>query len=357
MSFRLYLYEVITDQKQGPVAGVIQGMLQFLSGVYGLAVRAILASYAHQFLPVSGLGKPVVSVGNITWGGVGKTPFVEWLTRYFLAQGVRPAILTRGYMPRGGREPCSDSDEVLMLRKNFPTVPVETGRDRRSSAQRLLSRQPVDVFILDDGFQQWGLQKDLNIVLIDATNPFGNRFLLPRGPLREPLTSLQRADVFVLTKTDQADGPLSVLTEQLKACNPAAVMVETVHRPVSFSPLGSRPGMALADIKGRRVCLLSGIGDPKSFEKTVGGLGASIQDTQFFEDHHRFSAGDVEAVVRRCQEKGAGIILVTAKDAAKWTPDFEHFESDIQVLVLNMEIEIKKGKEALLARIRALHRG
>ena len=357
MSLRLYLFEVITDQKQGALAGALKGVLRVLSAGYALAVRAWRAVYAYQLLPVRGLGKPVISVGNITWGGVGKTPFVEWLIKHFLEIGLRPAILTRGYMPRSeGEVSSAGSDEVLMLREKFPAVPVAPGRDRRSSAQRVLSQHPVDAFILDDGFQQLAIKKDLNIVVIDAANPFGNRFLLPRGPLREPLSSLRRADVFVLTKTDQAAGPLAPLEAQLQSWNRAAVLVETVHRPVSFSVLANRAGgMTLADIQGCPVFLLSGIGDPGSFAKSVAGLGAVIRDREFFADHYCFSSRDVESIARRCREKNIRVIIMTAKDAVKWRADFDRSVSALPVLVLNIEIEVTKGKEALLARIRAVY--
>ncbi len=358
MSFRLFLYEVITGRRHGLGAAGMRWALRVLSVGYAFAVQVWCVAYERRLLPERALGKPVVSVGNITWGGVGKTPFVEWLARYFLEQNVRPAILTRGYMPSAGRGGSFSpgSDEALMLKKRFPGVPVRTGRDRRKSAQQLLSQHDVDVFILDDGFQQRGVRRDLNIVLVDATDPFGNGFLLPRGSLREPLSSLRRADVFVLTKTDQVTGRLDILKDRLKAWNPAAVFVETVHQPVSFSCLGmAQPGMALSAIKGQSVCLVSGIGDPRSFEKTVGGLGAVIQDTKFFPDHHHFSAGEVESVARSCQEQGIGVIIMTAKDAVKWTEDVQCLASNLKVLVLNMEIKITKGKDDLCARLRTLH--
>ncbi|HQO57350.1 MAG TPA: tetraacyldisaccharide 4'-kinase [Candidatus Omnitrophota bacterium] len=353
MQFRLYLYEVISGRKHGPLAAGVRGVLRFLSMLYALVIRIWLAAYDRRFLPVKELGKPAVSVGNITWGGVGKTPFVEWLARYFLECKVRPAILTRGYMPsQGGRALFSGSDEARMLQKKFPDMPVVAGRDRRKGAREILSQRAVDVFILDDGFQHRGVKRDLDIVLIDTTNPFGNRFLLPRGSLREPLSSLRRADVFVLTKTDQTPGVLDVLKDQLKTWNPSAIFVETIHQPVSFS--ASRSGMALADIKGHPVCLVSGIGDPGSFEKMVVGLGALVRDTKFFPDHHCFSAGDVEDILQSCQTQGIRVIIMTAKDAVKWPEDFECSSSGLKVLVLNMDIKITKGKEALLARLRTL---
>ncbi len=353
MWLRLYLYEVIFGRKHGSWAVGVRGVLWFFSMLYSWVIRIWLAAYDRRLLPVRELGRPAVSVGNITWGGVGKTPFVEWLVQYFLECKVRPAILTRGYMPsRGGRALFPGSDEARMLQKKFPAVPVITGRDRRKGAREILSHRAVDVFILDDGFQQRGVKRDMDIVLIDAANPFGNRFLLPRGSLREPLSSLRRADVFVLTKTDQAPGALDVLKDQLKTWNPSAVFVETVHQPVSFS--ASHSGMALADIKGQPVCLVSGIGDPRSFEKIVIRLGALVRDTKFFPDHHCFSAGDVEDIVRSCQTQGIRVIIMTAKDAVKWPEDFECSSSGLKVLVLNMDIKITKGKEALLARLRTL---
>ncbi len=356
MSLRHYYYLIVTDQEAGLYAFVVKIFLRLASFLYVFFVRMILGAYAVKLLPVHDLEKPVLSVGNITWGGVGKTPFVEWLTEYFLSRNLKPAILTRGYMPQRRRwQGCPpESDEVLMLRRRFPQVPVVIGKDRVRGAKAVLRRTPVGMFILDDGFQQWGIRKKLDIVLIDATNPFGNGFLLPRGPLREPLSSLKRADIFVITKAHLERGRLDSLTKKLNRVNPQALVVESVHQPRSLVSLLSQRKMDFSLIAGQNVCLVSSIGDPASFERTVQQQGAVVKERFYFMDHECFLPSDLQRITEACQRQGIKQVIITAKDAPKLHPGEDPFFSDLQILILNMVIQITRGREAFVDRVNSV---
>src|SRR3989338_3609287 len=203
-----YLYQLATDQSNGPLDQILKFFLWMLSLIYGLAVFVVKSMTRVTHLP-----KPVISVGNLTMGGVGKTPLVEFIAEYILLnpnfanaksglKQLKPAILTRGYIPSALQSKMSESDEVAMLKKKFPQVPIVAGPNRAQRAQDFLKENAADIFILDDGFQQWGLFRNLNILTVDATNPWGNGHLIPRGILREPLSSIKQADIVVLTKTD-----------------------------------------------------------------------------------------------------------------------------------------------------------
>src|SRR3989344_3685960 len=191
---RKYFYSLMTDRIHTPVAKAIQGVLWLFSILYGVVVRALVLIYKFRLAPSCRLGKPVISIGNITLGGVGKTPLVECVVRFLKDKGLEPVVLIRGY----GADKQVGSDEAKLLEESLPGIPVLVGANRVKNARDFLTRNAADVFVLDDGFQHWRLRRDLDIVAINATNPFGNRHLLPRGILREPLSALRRADIFVL---------------------------------------------------------------------------------------------------------------------------------------------------------------
>ena len=349
-----YLYAVVTGQRQGGVTGLVKGLLWSLSGVYRLILRLRRLAYARKVFAVHDLGRPVISVGNITVGGVGKTPLVRLLAAHIRDQGRRPAVLTRGYMP--GAAPAGQpavSDEAEMLRGQLGDVPVVANPDRVAGAQALLTRRPVDVFLLDDGFQHWRIRRDLDIVAVDAVNPFGHGLVLPRGILREPLAALGRADVFVLTKTDLAPEGISTLRAALTRRNPDALIVESVHAPRSFSDLLTGEVYDLAEIRGRAVHLVSSLGDPDSFEKTLAPLGPEIRGRSFFRDHHPYTSEDITRILAACERQGVDLVITTAKDAVKLRA-FAAQWGRVKVWVLEIGVEMLKGREEFLARINRL---
>jgi len=223
-----YLYDLMTDSRQGWLAKVLQGLLWVLSLAYGVIVTVTRFMYQGRILPRYQASKSVICVGNITTGGVGKTPLVIWITKILENKGRKVVVLSRGYKSCDGT-----NDEIEMFKEVLPHVPVMIGRDRRISIQKAVDQGQVDMFVADDAFQHWPLKRDLDIVAIDAVNPFGNGYMLPRGILREKPLALNRADVFVLTKTDKVQSTKE-LRSQLNRINNKALIVESCHVPLHF---------------------------------------------------------------------------------------------------------------------------
>jgi len=285
-----------------------------LSLVYGLAVSVIAGFY---LIRPRRLGCKVISVGNITLGGTGKTSLVECLAVKLALKGRKVAVLSRGYGMRSGGAGCRIADEPAMLQNNLPQARVLVDKDRIRSASSAVRDYGADTVVLDDGMQQWRIFKDLEIISIDSRDPFGNMRLIPAGFLREPLWVLKRADSFVLTQVGTGQDTLP-LTLKLKKINPRALIAESRHAFESFVSL-DKPGQVLgADaFKGKKALIFSGIGNPLAFEDTVRSLGIDAAETLRFDDHHAYTQADIDAVIRRAGDMGAEAIITTEKDAVK----------------------------------------
>lgn len=318
--FMDYLYNLATDKYKGPVACAVKFFLFILSLVYFTAVRILIFFYGFS---KRRLKCKVISVGNITLGGTGKTSLVEFIAGYLNRQGHKVAILSRGYKRKirgyGIRDKGYEEmgDEPYMLSKNLGDVFIIVDSNRVKAAKTAIEKYGVDTVILDDGFQQWRIAKDLEIVTIDANNPFGNRHVLPRGILREPLSSLVRADVFILTKVGP-DISLQGAENFLRRINSKAVIFQSAHKPEGFYDF-NRPGELLnTDIlKGKPVTLLCGIGDPASFENLIKGLGIDAGLSFRFPDHYHYTNEDLNKVINASEEKGIDVIVTTEKDMAR----------------------------------------
>jgi tetraacyldisaccharide 4'-kinase len=341
---RNYLARVIRGEEKGVGAELLKPFLWCLSGLYVAGVLAIRLAYRLWVLRPHALGKPVISIGNITVGGTGKTPFVLYLAERLKFGGQRPVILMRGYMSRSG----AVSDEAEMIRRKVPGVPVCVSPDRVKAAAVSSVKDHPDVFILDDGFQHWKVLRDLDIVLIDAMDPFGNGHLLPAGILREPKSQLKRAHLFVITRADLAPDRLASLRVELAAINPKAAIVETAHVPVGLEePFGKDGGCSIdwTEIKGR-MCACSAIGSPKAFAATLEALGADVVHHEVFSDHHVYTADDVRRIVDFCREKGLDRIVTTEKDIVKFA-EFKELFNGVRFLVLSINVKILRGDNEL----------
>jgi len=324
-------------------------LLRLPSLVYGGVTRLRNAGYDRGWLPRERLDCAVVSVGNLTVGGSGKTPMVAWLARELARRGRRPGVLARGYRGGGARL----NDEGRALARELPGVPQVQRADRAGGGRELVALG-VDVVLLDDGFQHRRLARDLDLVLIDATRPWGLsaapggaavRALLPRGLLRERPQSLARADALVLTRTEQADArALAALERELEALAPGAPILLSEHRPAGLrGPEGERP---LAALRGLRVELVSGIAHPAAFEATARALGAEVAGVHAFPDHHAFVAADLAAA-----RAGGGELLATTKDAPKLAA------LGLPFLALEVELALVRGAAVMEALLDALPRG
>jgi tetraacyldisaccharide 4'-kinase len=283
---------------------------------------------------------PVISVGNITTGGTGKTPMVVWVVERLREAGCRPAILTRGYKSHEG---VSDEAELLKAQTG---VPVIVNPDRVAGAREAIA-QGADVLVMDDGFQHRRLRRDLDIVLIDATNPFGYGFCLPRGLLREPPSALRDAHAIVITRSDAVFAEdLSKLRARLVRLAPQASISIAIHKPVCLMS-GRGKKHSFESISGKSVFAFCGIGNPRSFFDTVKDLGAEIAGQMVFEDHVLYSPEVVESIVQKLAEANADFAVTTQKDMVK----LPKVKLGKPILALAVEMEITADGVGLAAKI------
>jgi tetraacyldisaccharide 4'-kinase len=353
---RDYLYSLATDRKKGFIAGIIKILLFILSLIYGLAVRIL--SFIYGINPCR-LNCKVVSIGNITLGGTGKTPLVEILAAELKQKGQRIAVLSRGYKKLATRYSLlatqyeSMGDEPYMLSRNLDNIPVIVDKDRIRAAKRVIQDYQLNAVILDDGFQQWRIKKDLEIVTIDATNPLGNLHLIPRGILREPVSSLKRADIYILTKVNLSPNNQSI-KEFLKRINPDALICEAVHKPIGFYKLGQLRDNLLSpeEFKRKSVGLVCGIADPESFEKIISNLEIHIAVAFKFPDHHIYTSEDLDRIISESKQKGVSVIITTEKDSVRF-PTINYQLSTINYFVLRIKLEVLQY-EIFIKRIHSL---
>lgn len=314
--------------------------------LFGCIARLRSEFYDRRLLRVQEVGVPVISIGNITAGGTGKTPMVALVVRLLIKAGYQPGILSRGY----GAKPDAPNDEALELARLLGDVDHVQDPQRVRGATRLVNRG-ADVIVMDDGFQHRRLHRDLDLVLVDATRPFGLpvpngggtavKSFLPRGLLREGLGALRRADLIVLTRTNQVDEEsLQKLETELSRSSGGVSLLRSQHQPVRvLTPDGPQPITCLDKLE---VDLVSGIGNPEGFEKTVRDEGALIMEHRKFEDHHDFVAADLKGL-------GERPMLTTMKDAVK----IEGIGGP-HPWVLEVALEILQGSEALDELLAAL---
>jgi tetraacyldisaccharide 4'-kinase len=311
----------------------------------------------------------VVSVGNLTVGGTGKTPVAEMLARELQRRGRRVAILSRGYksVPRpfaqrlrnklfkhldlfpprivsDGKDVLLDSrragDEPHMLAKNLPGVCVLVDKDRVKSGLHALRHFDSDVLLLDDGLQYQRLRHRIDVVLVDSQAPFGNEHLLPRGTLREPPANLRRASYIVVTKSGPK--PDEALLARLRKLNRTAAIIECNHAPRHWQDLSTGEKLPLNHLKGRHVGAMSGIARPESFEEGVRQLGAMVEISKAFADHHRFTKKEILRFLEWCDRRSLDALVTTEKDAVRF-PDIDN--PSVPMLFLRVEIEILRGRE------------
>lgn len=376
--FERYAVDVILERREGGRANALKFVLGGFAKVYEQAVQIRLGLYRRRLLRPQELGCPVVSVGNLTVGGTGKTPVAEMLARELQRRGRRVAILSRGYksVPRpfaqrlrnkifkhldlfpprivsDGKEVLLDSrragDEPHMLAKNLPGVCVLVDKDRVKSGLHALRHFGSDVLLLDDGLQYQRLRHRIDVVLVDSQTPFGNEHLLPRGTLREPPANLRRASYIIVTKSGPQ--PDEALLARLRKLNRTAAIIECNHAPRHWQDLGTGAKLPLDHLKGRHVGAMSGIARPESFEEGVRQLGANVEITKAFADHHRFTKKEILRFVEWCDRRSLDALVTTEKDAVRF-PEIDN--PPVPMLFLRVEIEILRGREhweELLSRI------
>ena len=337
-------FDLIRGQRRGFAAGLQRALLGLAAGLYRAATA--LRRFYYRFA-ARRVDLPVVSVGNLTVGGTGKTPLVALLARRLVAMGHRPVVVSRGYKSAPG----AVGDETAALRDELPPVVVQIeSPDRYAALRQIVAAEPHDVAILDDGFQHIRLRRDLDIVAVDATRPFGFGHCLPRGLLREPVSALGRAQAVVITRSDQVGpGVLSQIEARVRRhLPPVGLVLHGSHRPTGLLMLDGK-GRSVESLKGRRCFAFCGLANPGAFYRTLADLGADLAATRDFADHHAYSRQDIAEMVSAATEAGAEWIVTTTKDFAKVASDelAPAWPQDRPVAALRVEIVLTEGNDAL----------
>ena len=359
-SLEQFAVNVILGRRAGKRAGALRSLLLLLSFLYRGIIRIRVSLFRYHFLHSHRIGCPVVSIGNLTVGGTGKTPVVEKLARDLAARGRRVAILSRGYksikrrgtarrdtparvVTEGGAlllDSKTAGDEPFMLAKNLRGVAVVVDKDRVECGRHAVAALGSDLLILDDGLQYLKLARRFDIVLIDREAPFGNDYLLPRGTLREPPEHLRRATHVLITKCNGSD--LGPLRQRIRKFNRTAPIIECRHRPVELQDLSTGEILPLESLAGLRAGAISAIASPESFEQGLRRLGVRLELTQSFADHHRYSRSELDRFLKRCVRRGLSCVLTTEKDAVRMP---RLLNQEIPIRYLRIEIEILRGME------------
>ncbi|MCK9594889.1 MAG: tetraacyldisaccharide 4'-kinase [Candidatus Omnitrophica bacterium] len=348
-----YLYDLATDKAKGGIAAIIKPVLFFFSLLYGLIVFFI------RFISIISGRKPgckVLSVGNITLGGTGKTVIVEFICRYLREKGRKVAVLTRGYarpqVSAQRTQPGYETmgDEPYMLQAKLADVPVMVNPDRFKGADKAVKEFQVDTVVLDDGFQQWRIKKDLEIAAIDAVNPFGNGMLIPRGILREPVSSLSRADVLILTNTDLAKDTAG-LKHRLSRINPSALIIGAAHQPEGLYKIKQEDVLIpVESLRSKTVAIACAIGNPGSFQGLLEKSQARVGLVFIFPDHYRYTQDDLERIASQAGEKGINTLVITEKDAVK-IAGMDLRKTALDILVLKIKLRINENEQGFLDRL------
>ncbi|HCU86765.1 MAG TPA: tetraacyldisaccharide 4'-kinase [Verrucomicrobiales bacterium] len=365
--FETFALEVILGDRRDKKATAMRGVLFCLSKVFLIIVKGRRWLYEARIIRDHPLGVQVITVGNLTVGGTGKTPVVEKFARVLTDHGRKVAILSRGYRSNppplaqrvknifGRKENTpprvvSDAkslllnsedagDEPFMLASNLKDVVVLVDKDRVKAGRYAIEQYGCDTLLLDDGFQYWKLAgRRQDIVLIDAQQPFGNEHLLPRGTLREPVPHLARANTIFITKSD---GDCNGLRARIRKHNAKAGIIECVHWPLYFEDVfNPEQRENIGWLKGRKVATLSGIAQPESFEQSLVEQGAELVYAKRFADHHRFNQQEILNAINRAKKRRAEVIITTQKDAVRF-PKIDR--RDLPIYFIRVEIKILAG--------------
>ncbi len=376
-----YVLDVIFERRRDFGARLTRTALFGISKIYEAAVQFRLFLWKNRIFRDHTLGCQVVSIGNLTVGGTGKTPVVEVFARALQQAGRRVAILSRGYKstPRplwqriltkitfqddqippkivsDGHSLLLDSaqagDEPYMLASNLKDVVVLVDKNRVKAGRYAISKFGCDTLLLDDGFQYLALKSRLDICLVDRHNPFGNHYLLPRGTLREPIANLKRAHYIFITKCN--DRGARKLRRYIRDYNARAEIIECTHQPLYLQDVFSGERQELSYLRGRNVAAISGIAMPESFENGLRDLGANVIYAKRYADHHRYTQQEILNMINRSLKRGATAILTTEKDAVRF-PKIDR--RDIPLYYLRVEIRIIAGaKDFQDAVTRICHR-
>ena len=341
--------KLISGQKAGMGTALLRLLLGVAAGGYSIAVRARNFLYSAGWLKAHRADAAVISIGNITAGGTGKTPLVIWLCKQIISDSKfqipnsQCAILTRGYKSRA-QETEDYRDEPAILIESCPEVKVIVNPDRVAGAAEAVSKFGANTLIMDDGFQHRRLVRDLDIVTIDATRPFGYGKMLPAGLLREPVASLKRVDAIVITRCDQiTETELSQIEKKLGAINPNMIIARSIHAPVCLKSMDNKE-ISLEQLKDKKIFAFCGIGNPDAFLNTIKTIGSEVVGSKVYNDHHHYTNDCLADIYEQAGGLKADLILTTQKD---WTKIISDFESLLPFAYIGIEIKFLAGEDKL----------
>lgn len=336
--------DIISGQRKGFAALLVRICLNILGAAYSLTIRLRNRLYNKGIFKTHSVSAPVISIGNITTGGTGKTPLVVWIVRHLTKQHYSAAILTRGYKSSFGV-----SDEATLLAQTCPGTPVIINPNRIKGAKLAIS-QGANILVMDDGFQHRRLTRDLDILTIDATEPFGFGKILPAGLLRESLKEIRRADAVVITRADQCNPEkIDNIKQTIKKYNSDMPIACTIHRPKSFQTASGKK-IIPEEIKGKKIFAYCGIGNPNAFLNTLNNLGVHLVGKQIFSDHYHYSKENILEIYKNSLQADAELIVTTEKD---WMKNRKLLRRDeiSYFAYLVVELEFIEGESIITALI------
>lgn len=372
-NLKTYFIDLVHEKEvHGIFMHLFMGMLFLFSLIYEQLVNIKLLGYKLGISGKEKLDCYVISLGNITVGGTGKTPTAQRLARDIRDMGYKVVILNRGYRAKWHGEvgivsdgkqlhmtAAEAGDEAYMLAKHLPNVPVLIGAERAVTGRYAIEHFGAEVAILDDGYQHWQLVRDMDILLVDAVNVFGNGYILPRGTLRESMSHISRANVCLITKIDQAEvGAGEYIRDTVHKYNKDAQIVESIHQPRCFIPLAdwfqdlAQEGINTEKIAGRKVMAVSAIGNPASFERTLKDLGAEIIESLRYPDHHEYTMTEMQDVLQQADALDAEAIVLTEKDAVKIPDEVAKANWSIPIFVICVEVKFQTGGDEFKAELK-----
>lgn len=357
------IYSFITTKQPSLFTTLFRILLTPLKWLYGTIVHIRNLCYDFGIFKQTQLPCTVISIGNIVVGGTGKTPAVASIANLLQEAGYKVAILLRGYGRRSSEkisivsdgEKCLCSriecgDEAYLLAHQLNDIPIIVGKNRVDTGKIAYEQFNCNVVLLDDGYQHRQLTRDIDILTIDATQPFGTGSLLPIGTLREPKSSLKRASIILLTRTDSPHKPIEDLKNEIKRHIPNSSILESIHHPTSLYELGNQgypndksQTTPMTDLNGKQILAVCGIGNPNAFKTTLQNLNPDLIELLTFPDHHIYSNSDIEKIIQHAKQVKAEWIVTTQKDEDKLSSLSQH----IPVLVLAIELVITDGIEVL----------
>ncbi len=353
-------YTFITKRQRGVLAMLLCILLTPLGLLYGVVIWIRNYCYTSGILKQKQLPCQVISVGNIVAGGSGKTPAVIAIAKHLQENSCKVGVLLRGYKGKSNRELTIVSDgkkllctrdecgdEADMLARHLTNIPVAVGKKRYLTGKVIIERFACDVLILDDAFQHRQLSRDLDILTVDATQPYGTGKMLPIGTLREPKSSIQRADLILLTRTDIPNIDIAKIRAELNRIAPNTPILESVHEPISLYLLnqqGENLSMRVDDLKNKRILAVCGIGNPQAFVSTLRQYNPETVELFAFADHHVYTVSDLQEIEQKMKQHQSEIVVITQKDEQK----IASLSPDLPIVVLEIELVITNGIEVLM---------